>query len=53
MNNEIKTIKQLADVLNIKVSLLNYVLYNIGVANCYKTFKIPKKMVSIDKLIHL
>lgn len=41
--SEVQTIKQLADLLGIKLSTLTYLLYGKGIDNCYSKFYLTKK----------
>ena len=43
----------LSKILNIHLNYLSYILYVKKIENLYTTFKIPKKMVDIEKLMPL
>lgn len=42
--NEIKSRQDLADILNMPLKKLTYILYKKGTENYYVSFEIPKKM---------
>jgi|GEM_PF-7022702 len=53
MSNYNNARESLSNFLNISLKYLTYILYVKKIENLYTTFKIPKKMEDVEKLMLL